>query len=114
MAKVGRTDDTTVKSAYGQDVNIPVTFTYDEYDGKEADFDTATEAVGKAEVVDLINARNKSNARSAAIAKATLPYKPDPNSATETRKRMIADAMRGNKKLTEEQATALVDSILSA
>lgn len=101
-----------VKSAYGQPVDLKAEFDYTEYAVNE--FDSMVEAVGKETIVDAVNARSKSNARSAAIAAITAPYKPDPNSPAEIRKRMIADAMKGNSKLTEETAGALVDSLLSA
>lgn len=108
---------TTVNSAYGNAKFVEdfpkgkeVEFSWDDYDTD----DDALVTLKTGDLKDLVNAREKSNARSAAIAKATADYKPDPNSDAEIRKRMIADAMKGNKKLTEEQATALVGQLLGA
>jgi len=113
--KTTKTDKTKINSAYGNSEftakypkGLEVSFSYDEYDTDES----AAASLHTGDLKDLVNAREKSNARSAAIAKATADYKPDPNSAPEIRKRMIADAMKGNTKLTEEQAGSLVDSIL--
>lgn len=112
MAGTAKHEKTQVKSAYGQPVNLTAEFDYTEY--AVSDFDAMVSEVGKEGVVDSVNARSKSNARSAAIALVTLSYKPDPNSPAEIRKRMISDAMKGNSKLTEETAAALVDSLLGA
>lgn len=115
--KTRKSDKTKVSSAYGNKEftdkypnGLDVDFSWDDYDTDE----DAQATLKTNELRDLVNAREKSNARSAAIAKATAPYKPDPNSADEIRKRLISDAMKGNKKLTEEMAAALVDSLLGA
>lgn len=107
-----------VETAYGQTLKTPVEFsgTYEAFETfKEAE--DAKELLSNDEHLKVINNSRKANARmkatTAALDAAGI-QKPDPNSAEEIRKRMIADAMKGNAKLTNETAAALVDSLLSA
>lgn len=112
-----KTDKTTVSSAFGNEQFVKdfptgkvVEYTYSEYETLAE----AQKEVSEKDFIDLANTRNKNNARSAAIAKATSDYKPDPNSPEQIRKRMISDAMKGNAKLSEDMAASLVDSLLGA
>jgi hypothetical protein len=107
---------TVVNSAYSNPKFVEdfpkgreVEFSYDEYDNDES----AKATLKTGELADLVNAREKANARSAAIAKATADYKPAQDDPAEIRKRMIRDYMLSNKKLTEEQAGALADKMLA-
>lgn len=109
-------DTTVIQSAYGSEQfktdhpnGLKVSFDYEVLEN----FDEVIEKVSKGDLVDLVNARNKSNARSAAIASATSSYKPDPNSPEEVRKRMIGDLKKRKPELSDADAAALVDSLLS-
>jgi hypothetical protein len=116
MAKK-ETGETTIQSAYDNPQfkkdnpnGLKVSFEYDVFET----YDEVRKDLSENDIIEMANTRNKNNARSAAIADATKAYKPDPNSPEVRRDRMIKDALKGNPKLNEAQATALVDSILNA
>lgn len=119
MAKT-QTDKTTVSSvgnAYDSKrfdsenpKGIETTYEFVEYENLEE----AKKNFSESDLLELVNARVKGNARSAAIAKVTNPYKLDANDPVVVRARMIKDAMKSNPKLDEAKATKLVDSLIGA
>jgi len=115
VGKRSESDKTVIKSAYDSPKfktdypkGLEVPFTFDVYENDAA----ALQSLQSGELVKLVNARLKSNARSAAIAKATEPYKPDPNSPEQRWARMVDDATKGNPKLTREQIVAQINMLL--
>lgn len=108
----------SVESAYGQQLPKAVEFSgsyeaFENYDEIKA----ANELPSNDEIVTIVNAKRKAAARAKATTEALQAAgveKPDPNSPAIAIERMVKDAMRQNPKLSEAQARAFVQSILSA
>jgi len=107
----------TVENAYGEKLPTPVRIS-GSYEAFETftEVQAANEVPSNDEIVAVVNAKRKANARAKATVEALDAAgitKPDPNSPEVLRKTLIRNLMKA-KGLEESQASQIVDGLMAA
>lgn len=106
-----------IENAYGQALPTPVSFSgsFDAFENYD-EVKQANEVLSNDEMLQVVNAKRKNNARakaSIAALDAAGIMKPDPNSPEQLRAGLIKNLVKA-KGLDEATAASIVDGLLAA
>jgi hypothetical protein len=106
----------TVKTAYGQELDTPIDFTYDYVELAESDAIPSDEVPTETEILSYVNMKRNASARSTAQAKALSaagiqkPTNEDPKTALFNMVKLLMTAQKLNQETAEQIARGVLNT----